>query len=239
MSKIKLLSLDSLKTSPRFMRRSLQFKKESFAQSGEDLIVKFLFDNLGKSKPSYIDIGAHHPRYINNTAIFYNTGSRGINIEPDPMLFGAFVKDRPQDINLNIGISDKGGSLDFFRISAPTLNTFSAVEAQNFAKEGYKIVEKVRIKTASINDVIKKNMGTSPDFVNLDAEGLDFEILKSFDFEKYAPLVWCIETISFSVSGKGKKDKELIKFLEGKGYLLYADTNINSIFVKKDLWVRN
>jgi len=212
--------------------------KKSFSQSGEDLIVKYLFDNLGISKPVYIDIGAHHPRYINNTAIFYDSGSTGVNIEPDSTLFEAFIKDRPLDTNLNVGISPKSSKLDFYLMSAPTLNTFSREETKNFVKEGYSIVGKVKIKTHNINDIIGEHLGYSPDFINLDAEGLDFEILESFDFEKYSPIVWCIETISFSQKGHGVKDKELIRFVESKGYMLYADTNINSIFIKEDVWKR-
>lgn len=215
-----------------------EFIKTSYAQSGEDLIIKFLLDVLNIGKPVYVDIGAHHPRYINNTAIFYDNGSTGINIEPDPTLFEAFIKDRPLDINLNIGISPKAGQLDFHIMSTPTLNTFSAEEVANFEKEGFSVAKKVKLKTSNINDVIAQHLGAAPDFINLDAEGLDYEILQSFDFEKYAPAIWCIETISFSQSGRGVKDKKLINYLEAKGYMLYADTNINSIFIKESLWRR-
>jgi FkbM family methyltransferase len=202
------------------------------------LIVKFIFEALGIPNISYVDIGAHHPRYINNTAIFYDTGSRGINIEPDPSLFEAFKRDRPTDINLNLGVSNEGGTLDFFLMSAATLNTFSSDEAKNFQKEGFSIINRIKIRTENINRILGEWLGGAPDFISLDAEGLDFEILKSFDFRKYAPSVWCIETISFSQSGRGQKDQELISYLENKGYLLYADTYINSIFVKKTLWQR-
>jgi hypothetical protein len=48
--------------------------------------------------------------------------------------------------------------------------------------------------------------------------------------------VLCVETISYELSGNGKKDLELIDFVLSKGYMLYADTNINTIFVKKTFW---
>ena len=51
----------------------------SYSQSGEDLIVKHIFENLGVKKPSYLDIGAYHPFHLNNTVIFYLSGSHGIN----------------------------------------------------------------------------------------------------------------------------------------------------------------
>ena len=102
-----------------------KYKKTSFSQCGEDLIIKFIFDNIGIHEPSYIDIGAHHPYFISNTALFYKNGCRGINIEPDPILFKGFLKYRNEDKNLNIGVSSTNNEMDFYIISTPTLNTFS------------------------------------------------------------------------------------------------------------------
>lgn len=217
-----------------------QFEKKSFSQSGEDVIVEFIFNALGIRQPSYIDIGAHHPFYINNTALFYSKGSRGINIEPDPSLFASFLKERKEDINLNIGISDTSGTLDFFIMNVPTLNTFSQQEANNYKNEGdFFIKEVTKIKVETIAKVISdyKN-GVFPEFLTLDAEGIDEIVLKSIDYENNKPMVICTETISFSEKGRGVKNVDLIQFIESKGYILYADTHINSIFVEKNRWVR-
>ena len=217
-----------------------QFLKKSYSQCGEDLIVKFIFDILKIQNPSYIDIGAHHPNYISNTALFYENGSRGINIEPDPSLFKNFLTARKEDINLNIGIGNKNEILDFYIISSPSLNTFSKTEAENYNLEGnYKITSVEKIKVRTLEDIlIEHNGGIFPNFLSLDAEGIDEIIIKSIDFDKNYPIVICIETISFSNSGNGLKNKDLIKFIEEKGYLYYADTNINSIFVKESYWKR-
>lgn len=217
-----------------------KFKKTSYSQSGEDLIVKFIFDNLNIKKPSYIDIGAHHPFYISNTALFYENGSVGINVEPDPILFEAFLKDRKKDKNLNIGISDREDILDFYVISSPTLNTFSKEEAHKYANEGeFKILKVEKIKVNILSNVLNEfSNGIFPQFLSIDAEGVDELIIKEIDFEKNYPIVICIETISFSSSGNGVKNIELIKFIEEKGYICYADTNINSIFVRKSNWLR-
>ncbi len=216
------------------------YHQNTYSQCGEDVIVQFLFDALQIEKPSYLDVGAHHPFKINNTALLHSKGSRGINIEPDPDLFKAFPKHRTNDCNLNIGIADKAGSANFFRISASTLNTFSEEDALNYTKEGnFEIIETVSLKTDTIQNVIDKYAnGKFPQFLTIDAEGVDELILKSIDFEKNYPIVICIETISFSTSGNGVKNANIISFLEQKGYLLYADTNINSIFIKQSIWQR-
>lgn len=67
-----------------------KFAKPSFSQCGEDLILRHLFDQLGIARPTYLDVGAHHPQMLSNTALFSATGSTGINVEPDPELFAAF-----------------------------------------------------------------------------------------------------------------------------------------------------
>ncbi|MFE3871901.1 FkbM family methyltransferase [Flavobacterium sp. ZS1P70] len=215
-----------------------KFKNISFSQCGEDLIVKFIFDCLGVNNPTYIDIGAHHPHYISNTALFYKNGCRGINIEPDPTLFKEFLKYRKEDKNLNIGISDWDSELDFYIISSPTLNTFSEEEAVKYAQEGdfeIKSIEKIKVKTLkSILDECSN--GIFPQYLSIDAEGIDEIIIRDIDFENNYPIVICIETISFSTSGNGIKNTKLIEYIESKGYLSYADTNINTIFVRKSLW---
>lgn len=217
------------------------FRKASYSQSGEDLIVKYIFDAVGISKPSYLDIGAHHPFLFSNTALFYENGSRGINIEPDPQLFAEFTQHRTEDINLNIGISDKAEELDFYIMSAAYLNTFSREEAEKYAcEQNIKINEVRKITVDTISSTLEKyNFGKYPDFLSLDVEGLDEQILFSMDFSQETPTVICVETISYSNKGDGKKNYAIIQFIESKGYMVYADTNINTIFVKKNKWLRN
>lgn len=214
------------------------FVKRSYSQSGEDLIMKFIFDTIGINKPSYIDIGAHHPFHINNTAIFYKLGSRGINIEPNPESIKLFKKSRQKDINLNIGIGLKEGNLDYYKLSASSLNTFSKEAAEEYQKEnGYKIIGKEKIKISTLKNIIEiYHNGIFPDFLSLDVEGMDDEILHSINYKSNYPIVICVETISFSEKGKGIKNDNIISFLEQQGYIVYADTYINTIFVKKNKW---
>jgi FkbM family methyltransferase len=198
------------------------------------LIIKFLFKGyLHIDHPSYIDIGAHLPFRYNNTAIFYASGSRGINIEPDPFLFKNFKKYRKKDINLNIGISDKKGILDFYIINNRTLNTFSQEAAKDCEKQGYHIKEVKQIKVETMEDVIQTQLnGIFPDFLSVDAEGVDELILKSIDYKKACPKVICVETIDFAT---GKKRAGIYDYLLSKEYVEYANTHINSIFVRKNL----
>lgn len=214
-----------------------QFEKTSYAQCGEDLIVEFIFNQLEIDKPTYLDIGAHDPFYLSNTAIFYRKGCRGINIEPDFSLFNNFVLHRQEDINLNMGVGEDANSIDFYIMNVPTLNTFSLEQTELYKNEGnyfVKEIKKVEIDTIK-NILNQKNEGVFPDFLSLDAEGIDDIVIKSLDFTN-RPKVICVETISFSSSGKGVKNQNMIDFINSNGYFLYADTYINSIFVDQSTW---
>jgi FkbM family methyltransferase len=218
-----------------------KFMKTSYSQCGEDLIMKHLFGPLGIQHPTYMDIGAHHPFFLNNTALFYRHGGRGINIEPDPGLFSAFQKYRKADINLNIGVAPgKPSEMNFYQMSEPVLNTFSKKEAQSYRdSHGHSIRSVIKIPVLPINKVCEEYLDNRVlDILSIDVEGLDFQILKSLNFKKYPPSIICIETISYSETGNGVKNEEIISYLKQKGYMLFADTYINSIFVRQDLWVR-
>jgi FkbM family methyltransferase len=237
--------LNKLKKAPTYFFKNsylskFLFKNQSYSQTGEDLIVRFIFNAIGINSPSYIDIGAHHPYYLNNTAIFYSENCKGINIEPNPFLLNTFKKYRRNDINLNIGIADKEGMMKFYILSDPALSSFSEEEVEKYKIEkGCTVKETVNVEVRTINSVVNEySGGTFPDFLSIDVEGYDELILQSIDFTVSAPTVICIESISYSRSGRGVKNIAIREFLESKGYLMFADTYINYIFVKKDKWIR-
>lgn len=214
------------------------FEKISYSQSGEDLIVEFIFQTCGLPNPSYIDIGAFNPRSLSNTALFYRKGCRGVNIEPNPEAISQFVKYRPHDVNLNLGISAEKGMLEYYFMNIPTMNTFDAAVANELVeKEGFSIVGKKSVPVESLTNVINQYCGGRfPDFLSLDVEGLDQVILAQIDFSKNFPKVICVETVEYKSDGTGKKNTELLKYLENNGYMIYADTFINTIFVHRKFW---
>lgn len=214
--------------------------RHSFSQCGEDMIVDYIFKAIGVEKPGYIDIGAYHPENLSNTAYFYYRGSSGINIEPDPLSFPEFVRKRKRDINLNVGVGEAEAVLDFYCMSAGSLNTFSKEEAERLsAKYGYSIRKKIPVFVRTLQDIIdKESCGVFPDFLTIDIEGLDESVLRQIDYEHCCPKVICVETVSFEEDGSGKKNVDLIDFLKQNGYMVFADTYINSIFVKESLWLR-
>lgn len=224
----------------KFFDKAYMNQKISYAQCGEDLIVDFLLTWILKiENPCYLDIGAHHPFNLNNTYLFYKKGSTGVNIEPDPDLIKPFFKYRPLDINLNTGVGFKNNSewADFYIMGSKTLNTFSKSEAFRMQDEEKVIINEVKkLELINVNSIFKSYFDKKEiDFLSMDVEGLDFDILKSINFNNQKPKVICVETIEFSIKKVIKKNEKIVDFLLDTGYLLYADTSINSIFVRKDL----
>jgi FkbM family methyltransferase len=210
----------------------------SFSQSGEDLIVDFIFRALRIEKPTYLDIGAYDPLHFSNTAYFYLSGSTGVNVEPNPDQYRRFKELRPKDININMGIADRPGDLAYYLMDVPTLNTFSQIEAERYEREaGHRVVGRVIVPVITLQDLLDCNCGgVFPDFLSLDIEGLEEVVIGHLCRQTTFPKVICIETISYSRGGHGQKNLGLIRSLLDKGYFLYADTYINSVFVRENLW---
>ena len=216
-------------------------KQISYSQTGEDLIVRFILGQLNITQPKYLDLGAHHPDFLNNTNIFYQNGGSGVNVEPDPFLIQQFDKLRPNDINLNVGIGFRENEelMDFFVMSDKVLNTFSKEEAEKIESYGtYKIEQVLQIKLIPISKVLSYFKAGLPNFVTLDVEGLDLQIIKTIDFESFRPQVFCIETITYTEDKSERKITEIIDWMLSKDYFVYADTFINTIFVDKQAWLK-
>lgn len=213
-----------------------QYNK-SYSQCGEDLLVQYIFNLRGIVNPTYMDVGAHHPYFLSNTAFFHEQGCFGINIEANPNLISAFIQHRPKDINLNIGVSDKEGEMDFYIMKDAALSTFSKVECDAMCLLGKQLLEVKRIKLTSIGNILSTYFENNfPDFMSIDVEGWDYQILQSIDFKRYWPKIICVEAAEYSPIGAVERRRKLIDFLISKGYYEYANTNLNAIMVKNEFW---
>ena len=226
----------------RFSKRDsseAEYGVKSYSQCGEDAIVDYIFKLREVARPSYIDIGAFHPFYLSNTALFHLRGSRGVNIEPNPAQFVMFEKERAADINLNVGIGARCELLPFYCMEDPTLSSFSKEEVNNLLLHGKKLEDTVELPLLTLSGIVNQHCdGMFPDFLTLDAEGMEIEVLSTVDFASSAPKVICVETAEYSPTGAGSKRRELMSFIEDRGYTLYADTNLNSIYVEHRFWSR-
>ena len=211
------------------------YANESFSQAGEDCCIGFLFTQLNISQPSYLELGVCKPILGSNTYRFYKQGGKGVLVEADKTQIGYIKEKRPLDVVINVGVSiGDEKEADFYVFDIEGYNTFSKEEASHREKNSEsKIVRTDKVALKSINEIIDKNFNAYPDFLSIDIEGLDFEVLKSLDLQKYPIPVICAETCTFSETHIKPKDKSIEDLMLAQGYFLYADTYINSIFVNK------
>jgi len=222
----------------RLGKTAMPDHRESFSQSGEDILMDYVLGWMRIPTRSYLDIGAHHPTFLSNTYLFYHHGHRGVCVEPDPSLYAEIARVRPRDTNLNIGVGSKTQDATFYVMRPTTLNTFSKPEAEAYIKHyPDTVIEKeVQLPITTINKILEDNFDQTPDMISIDVEGLDFEILTSLDFKRFRPAVFCIETIQYGNNGALHKAKDVMAFMEKQGYFAYADTFTNTIFVDSKKW---
>jgi FkbM family methyltransferase len=216
-----------------------RYARISYAQCGEDLIVRhLLLDVLGRTEIRYLDIGAHHPWFLSNTALLYRMGFAGVCVEPDAAQYRHLCQERPRDICLHAGIGlGAEAAADFYVLSAPTLNTFSKEQAERYVAAGHRLVRVEQMPLLSVNAVLSAHFPRPPEFVSIDVEGLDEGVLRSLDFGAHRPDVLSIETVTYSDDRRQSKKREpIMALMAEKGYLVYADTFINTIFVNGAIW---
>ncbi|RUU23683.1 FkbM family methyltransferase [Mesorhizobium sp. M7A.T.Ca.TU.009.01.3.2] len=206
--------------------RDQWFGGRTYAQHGDDLAVLNIFKRLGIEKPSYLDVGAYHPFDLSNTALLYERGSRGVNVEPNAVLFDAFRKARPEDTNILAGVAPIHGEMTFYHVAAdPGRFTFDVATATTL---GITHTEQVIVYTLNQIIDIVPDLDRWPDLLNIDIEGLDVDVLRSTDFGENPPRVVIVE----ADNGSGDASHELDALMHAKGYTLHSWAGSNMIFVR-------
>lgn len=167
----------------------------SYSQAGEDYNIRNIFRE--KKNGFYVDVGAFHPLNVSNTCYFYTFENwRGINIDPNPQSIEIFNKYRKRDINLNIGISSSNKELDYYILDyTSSMNTFNrkALEEEGLLN---RIKEVKKISVMTLNEVLQTYLpkGQDIDFLNIDTEGMEIEVLESNDWQRFRPKLVVIES---------------------------------------------
>lgn len=213
-------------------RRMNTFSTLSYSQEGEDLILKRIFE--GQKTGFYVDVGAHHPKRFSNTYLFYKLGWRGINIDAMPGSMDNFKAVRPEDINLEVAVSDIKGIIRYYIFNEPALNTFSDGEARRKDGKGnYKIVDEIYLPTVPLSEILQKYWSGDKqiDFLNIDVEGLDFKVLKSVNWTLHRPKIILVEDLANDL--ENLEQSEIFIFLKNKNYTLFAKTFNTLIFQRQ------
>jgi FkbM family methyltransferase len=203
-----------------------------YAQDGEDLILDRLLE--GQQSGFYVDVGAHHPLRFSNTYLFYLRGWRGINIDAEPGSMRLFRKHRSRDINVECGVAAKPGKLPYYRFNEPALNTFDEKEAKLKNQPPYRMVERVELAVRRLDDLLAEHLpaGQSIDFLTIDVEGKDREVLESNDWDRFRPRFILAETLRTDMLHLA--DCPVVQFLTSRGYTPVAKAYNTTFFASVD-----
>jgi FkbM family methyltransferase len=164
----------------------------SYAQNYEDVILQRIFaDATG----FYVDIGACHPIHDSVTQHFYLRGWHGINVEPQPGLFAELQRVRERDNNLNICVGCKPGKQTLYVTADKGTSTLDSTLASTYQRAG-RITEEIEVEVVPLTDIWNQHVGSRRvDFLKIDVEGFEKEVLASADFSVVNPRILLIEAV--------------------------------------------
>ena len=210
--------------------RNFKFLKNG-SQFGEEKSLNKLLKN--RNKGTYLDVGCFHPTKFNNTNMLHRSGWSGINIDLNPLTIDLFNFIRPRDINVCAALSNKNKKTKlFYHHDLSSQNTLNKNHVKwmegNFRLKD--LTTKI-IKTQKLKDILNKFSIKKIDFINIDIEGNEYEVISSINLNKYKTKVICIEMLEYNKIQKNNKIK-IIKHLKRKGFKKVNKIRENYIFKK-------
>lgn len=228
---------------PQYIYKLLHLKKtlpllggaytKSYSGNGEDIILlQYLFKN--KKNGFYVDIGSFHPKIISNTyQLHEKMGWKGINVDPNPQTHKLYMKYRPKDVNLRVGIAEREEEKTYYNFSYSGANTFDEAFGEEKTNKSWNtLLSKEKLPCVPLTSILEKHLppNTTIDLLDIDVEGLDLQVLKSNDWTKYRPSVVLVEDKEFR---KNLGNSEVFLFLKEKGYRFHSYLDITLVMVEE------
>lgn len=213
--------------------------QRAYGQFGEDLLLEhYLTEPTG----FYVDIGAFHPKYRSNTHQLWRCGWRGINVDVDDYKVAQFRRFRPEDINLVTGVSSESGERQFYFQAEESYGSMSSLDKEFALDRGQRMnrpVESRTIAVSTLDDLLNKHLPldvhgqmVQVDLINIDVEGHEYEILRTFDFARFRPRCLCVEIHATTLSALG--NDPTFRLLTDQGYDLVAWPAPSCLFLRSD-----
>ena len=201
----------------------------SYAQNFEDVMLWRALQEVENG--FYIDIGANHPVADSVTKAFYEQGWQGINVEPELELFELLQADRPRDTNLNMAISAKVSSVDFYVSAIRGWSTTDKDSSKNLHDKN--LLSEVRtVPAMSLDELCKNNNVQEVHFLKVDVEGAEKDVLESFSFNDVRPWICVIEATKPTTQIDVSEEWEYILF-EHDYIFAYFD-GVNKYYVAQE-----
>jgi FkbM family methyltransferase len=191
----------------------------------------------------YVDVGAHDGVSLNNTLYFEkNNNWTGINIEPIKKVFDKLVNNRPHNINLNCAVYNNDGEIDYFSNIGSTemlsgiKNTYDPrhlKRLQDENKQMNSITEIIKVNTKKLETICDENSISHINYLSIDVEGAEFEVIKSINFDKVF-----IDVIGFE-NNYYDTSIPIVKYLENKNFMVIHKSLDIFMINKKSIFIKN
>ena len=193
----------------------LKANRKTYSQFGEDLFIESFFKDQKTGK--YVDLGAFHPMRLSNTYLLYKKGWSGTNVDLNPIAIDLFNIARKKDKNICSLLSDQDNVLKetYFDHEWSAANSIVPDNALSFKK---------KMKTSTFENLINNNF----DFLNIDLEGHDYNVLKTINLNKFHPKLICIEILT-----DGSNKDSIFEHMKTNNYLFIKNLG-PSFFFKRN-----
>ena len=221
-------------------KKRLRSKKESYSFGTIDILINYFFKE--KYNGTYVDVGCSNPISNNNTYLLYkNKNWSGMNIDLDQKNIDLFNLIRKRDINIQAVVSS--GNLKkkiYFYHSKSAINTIEK-KISNYQKA--KVKKIINVNTVSLDTLLKSNRIKKIDFLTIDVEGHELDVLKGFSIQKYKPSLVVIEFLDLKMkklefynnSIKNILSSDLYKYFIKNNYSLINWNHGDLVFVNNSL----
>jgi FkbM family methyltransferase len=222
------------------LKKKLRSKKESYSFGTIDILVNYFFKN--KFNGFFVDVGCSNPISNNNTYLLYkNKNWSGINIDLDQKNIDLFNLVRKRDININAAVSSGLFKKKiYFYHSKSSINTIEK-KVSNYQKA--KVKKIIDINTVTLDSLLIKNNIKNIDFLTIDVEGHEIDVLKGFNIKKYSPSLVVIEFLDLKMkklefynnSIKNVLSSNIYKYFIKNNYSLISWNHADLVFVNNSL----
>jgi FkbM family methyltransferase len=200
-----------------------------YSQSGEDSIIETFFgtDYCG----TCVEVGAATGITGSNTYKFEQNGWDVLCIEPNPELYNVCSQHRKNAINCAVGSKERDdATFTVFCVGEGNQEAISSLVVDQRLIETHKHlikgVKKITVPVKRLDTILKENNFLSKiDFISIDTEGTELDVLRSLDFVKHDPTLFVIEN-NFN-------DTLIEDFLKEKGYKKTLRNNVNDFYIKE------
>ena len=212
-----------------YLKNKFLIKRKTYAMEGEDLEIVKILKNIKNG--FYVDAGGYHPLDRNNTYLLYKKNWRGINIDLSEFSIDLFNFMRPDDVNINVAVSNNDDYVTFFY--QKKLSQLTTIKRNIADQRMQGLIKEQQIKSNKLTTILNnsKYKDRKIDFLNIDIEGADFEALKSLDFEIYRPKLVCVEIYDENIDNSNinifLKELNYTRIWSATFSHLYTDNFIN------------